>query len=44
MEVVWVVGAACCEVLFVVYFGCGGGAAWVVELACVVVAVEGGFA
>ena len=44
LEVVGVVGAAGGEVLFVVYFGCGGGAAWVVELAGVVVAVEGGFA
>ena len=44
LEVVWVVGAAGGEVGDVVYFGCGGGAAWVVELAGVVVAVEGGFA
>ena len=36
------VGAAVGEVLFVVDFGCGGGAAGVVELAGVVVAVEGG--
>ena len=44
LEVVWVVGAAVGEVLFVVDFGCGGGAAGVVELAGVVVSVEGGFA
>lgn len=44
LEVVWVVGAACLEVGFVVYLGCGGGAAGVVELAGVVVSVEGGLA
>ena len=44
MEVGWVVGAACGEVLFVVDFGCGVGAAGVVELAGVVVSVEGGLA
>ena len=38
------VGAAGGEILFVVDFGCCGGAAGVVELAGVVVAVEGGFA
>lgn len=43
LEVVWVVGAAGFEVLFVVDFGCCGGAVGVVELAGVVVAVEGGF-
>ena len=44
LEVVELVGAAGGEVGDVVYFGCGGGAAWVVELAGVVVSVEGGFA
>ena len=44
LEVVCVVGSACFEVGFVVYFGCGGGASVVVELAGVIVAVEGGFA
>ena len=44
LEVVWVVGAAGGEVGFVVYLGCGGGAAGVVELAGVVVSVEGGLA
>ena len=44
LEVVGVVGAAGGEVCFVVYFGCCGGASGVVELAGVVVAVEGGFA
>ena len=44
LEVVWVVGAAVGEVGDVVYLGCGGGAAGVVELAGVVVAVEGCFA
>ena len=44
LEVVELVGAAGGEVGDVVDFGCGGGAAWVVELAGVVVAVEGGFA
>ena len=44
LEVVGVVGAAGGEVLFVVYFGCGGGASGVVELAAVVVSVEGGLA
>ena len=44
LEVVGVVGAAGGEVLFVVDFGCGGGAVGVLELAGVVVAVEGGFA
>ena len=44
LEVFKLVGAAGGEVLFVVDFGCGGGAAWVVELAGVVVSVEGGFA
>ena len=44
LEVVGVVGAAGGEVLFVVDFGCGGGAARVLELAGVIVAVEGGFA
>ena len=44
LEVVWVVGASVGEVGDVVYLGCGGGAAWVVELAGVVVAVEGGLA
>ena len=44
LEVVGVVGAAGCEVGDVVDFGCGGGASWVVELAGVVVSVEGGFA
>lgn len=39
LEVVGVVGAAGGEVVFVVYLGCCGGAAWVVELAGVVVAV-----
>ena len=44
LEVVWVVGAAGGEVLFVVYLGCCGGASGVVELAGVVVSVEGGLA
>ena len=44
LEVVGVVGAAGGEVCFVVYFGCCGGASGVVELAGVVVSVEGGFA
>ena len=39
LEVVWVVGAAGGEVLFVVDFGCCGGASGVVELAGVVVSV-----
>ena len=39
LEVVWVVGASVGEVLFVVDFGCGGGASGVVELAGVVVSV-----
>ena len=39
LEVVWAVGAAGGEVLFVVYFGCRGGAACVLELAGVVVSV-----
>ena len=39
LEVVWVVGAAGGEVLFVVDFGCCGGASGVVELAGVVVPV-----
>ena len=42
LEVVWVVGAACFEVGDVVDFGCGGGAVGVLELAGVVVSVEGG--
>ena len=41
LEVVWVVGAAGGQVLFVVDFGCFLGAAWVLELACMVVSVEG---
>ena len=44
LEVVWVVGASVGEVGFVVDFGCGGGAVVVLELAGVVVAVEGGLA
>ena len=44
LEVVGVVGAAVFEVLFVVDFGCCGGAAVVFELAGVVVSVEGGLA
>ena len=39
LEVVWVVGASGFEVLFVVDFGCCGGASGVVELAGVVVSV-----
>ena len=44
LEVVGVVGASGLEVGDVVDFCCCGGAAGVVELAGVVVAVEGGFA
>ena len=44
LEVVGVVGAAGGEVLFVVDFGCFLGAVGVLELAGVVVSVEGGFA
>ena len=44
LEVGWVVGAACFEVGFVVDFGCFLCAVGVLELAGVVVSVEGGFA